>query len=48
MARLASSVSVVVVVVAPRDSDSGEVGDVVVELGDFSGIVAGISRSMDF
>lgn len=46
MARLASSVSVVTVVVL--DSDSGEVGEVVVELGDFSGAIAGISRSMDF
>lgn len=44
MARLASSVSVAVVV-ATGVVDSGEVGEVV-ELGDFSGI--GISRSIDF
>lgn len=47
MARLASSVSVVTVV-DPLDSDSGEVGEVVVELGDFSGAIVGISKSMDF
>lgn len=54
IARLASSVSVAVVVVVgdsvplvpdPVPPDSGEVGEVV-ELGDFSGI--GMSRSIDF
>lgn len=47
MARLASSVSVAAVVAVVLDS--GEVGEVVVELGDFSGAaIVGMSRSMDF
>lgn len=48
MARLASSVSVAAAVVVVLDS--GEVGEVVVELGDFSeaAAIVGMSRSMDF
>lgn len=48
MARLASSVSVAAAVAVVLDS--GEVGEVVVELGDFSeaAAIAGMSRSMDF